>query len=407
MPRGGAAVLGRFDQTMIVRQFLCWLRTASASERADATSALARAYLASRLTPDERTAAEGAMLLLLDDPSPLVRQAMAEVFAATLKAPPAVVLALAHDQPEVAAPLLEYSPLLVDADLVDLVATVRQDGQAAIARREPLPSSVAAALAEVGSSETCLFLLENEYADIAVFSLERIVARFGHLAAIREAMLARDDLPAQIRQTLVARLSELLADFVVSRDWLDAERAQRIAREACDKATVTLAAEAAHTDIRPLIRHLRESGQLTAGLILRALLSGNIALFEEALAELADVPRDRVAGLIHDSGRAGFRALYDRAGLPASTFTAFREAIDAMREGGWAGDPLGGAGLKRRVIERVLTRCEAEVLGDVGPLVTLLRRFATEAAREDARRFCDELMAEVAVMDAERLLVAA
>ena len=39
--------------------------------------------------------------------------------------------------------------------------------------------------------------------------------------------------------------------------------------------------------MRPLIRHLRESGQLTAGLILRALLSGNVELFEEALADLA------------------------------------------------------------------------------------------------------------------------
>ena len=42
--------------------------------------------------------------------------------------------------------------------------------------------------------------------------------------------------------------------------------------------------------------HLRESGQLTAGLVLRALLSGNIVLFEQALAELAGMPLARVAG---------------------------------------------------------------------------------------------------------------
>jgi hypothetical protein len=33
-------------------------------------------------------------------------------------------------------------------------------------------------------------------------------------------------------------------------------------------------------------------------------------------------------------------------------------------------------------------------MGDVAPLITLLRRFATEAAREEARLFCDELAAE-------------
>jgi hypothetical protein len=49
--------------------------------------------------------------------------------------------------------------------------------------------------------------------------------------------------------------------------------------------------------------------------------------------------------------------------------------------------------LKRRMIERVLTRCENEDLDELAPLLTLLRRFATEAAREEARLFCDELVA--------------
>ena len=46
------------------------------------------------------------------------------------------------------------------------------------------------------------------------------------------------------------------------------------------------------------------------------------------------------------------------------------------------------------MIERVLTRCENDDLGELAPLLTLLRRFATEAAREEARMFCDELVAD-------------
>ncbi|HET9687776.1 MAG TPA: hypothetical protein VFP79_11430, partial [Pseudolabrys sp.] len=38
--------------------------------------ALARAYLYSDLSPDDLAAAEGAMIMLLDDPSPLVRRAL-------------------------------------------------------------------------------------------------------------------------------------------------------------------------------------------------------------------------------------------------------------------------------------------------------------------------------------------
>ena len=146
--------------------------------------------------------------------------------------------------------------------------------------------------------------------------------------------------------------------------------------------------------MRPLIRHLRESGQLTAGLILRALLSGNVELFEEALAELAEVPLARVAGIVHDRRGAGFRALYDKAGLPASTFPAFREALEAMREDGFMIEPGGASRLKRRIIERVLTRCESEAPDEIEPLLTLLRRYAAEAAREEARLFCDELVAD-------------
>src|SRR5215213_151064 len=91
---------------MIVRQFISWIRTAPAGERAEATRALARAWLISDLSADDRIAAEGALLMLLDDPSPLVRQAMSEVFSRSSDAPAAIVQALSLDQPSIALPVL-------------------------------------------------------------------------------------------------------------------------------------------------------------------------------------------------------------------------------------------------------------------------------------------------------------
>jgi uncharacterized protein (DUF2336 family) len=389
---------------MIVREFLQWVRTAPASERAEATSALARAYLYSDLSSDDLAAAEGAMLMLLDDPSPLVRRSLADALAASPSAPPAIVIALAADQPQIAAPVYALSPLFVDADLVDAAASGGAAIQAAIASRAALPRSVAAAIAEAGTAESCLLLVENGDADIAPFSIDRIVQRFGHLAAIREALLAREDVPAATRQALVTLLSETLAGFVAGRAWLAPDHAHRIAREACEKATVTIAAETPEPELRPLIRHLCASGQLTAGLILRALLSGNVVLFEESLAELTDMPVARVSGLVHDRGSVGLRALFQKAQLPSSTYPAFKEAIEAMREG-FGYEPGGATRLKRRMIERVLTRCEDADLGGLAPLLTLLRRFATEAAREEARLFCDDLVADE--LDFEERSVAA
>ena len=56
----------------------------------------------------------------------------------------------------------------------------------------------------------------------------------------------------------------------------------------------------------------------------------------------------------------------------------------------------GAARLRRRMVERVLTHCETD-RGATEPLMVLLRRFATESAREEARLFCDELVAEDAI----------
>ena len=384
---------------MIVRQFLHWVRTAPAGERAEATGALARAYLYSDLAPDDRDAAEGAMITLVDDPSPLVRRSLAEALAGSPDAPHAVIHALASDHRDIAAVVLARSPLFIDAELVDLVAMSDGVLQSAIAARAPVQCAVAAAIAEVGAPEACLIAIENPYADIAPISIARIVARFGHLGAIREALFARPDLPLTSRQTLVRMLSGVLADFVTDRAWLARDRAQQVVHEACEKATVTIAGLGADDDTRPLIRHLRASGQLNAGLVLRALLSGNIRMFEDALAELSELPPRRVQALVHDRGHAGFRAVFDKAGLPASTYVAFRAALTAIREAYHNGEFLGMSRLKRRMVERVLTSCERCDLGDVEPLLILLRRFAAEAAREDARIYCDELVAQQPVPD--------
>ena len=391
---------------MIVRQFISWIKTAPAGERAEATRALARAWLISDLTDEDRAAAEGALLMQLDDPSPLVRQAMAEVFARSGEAPAAIIRALSLDQPSVALPVLEHSPLLIDADLVDIVATGTSDMQCAIARRINLPSSVSAAIAEVGSAAAALELIENAYAELAPFSWDRIVERHGHLAAIREAMLMLEGLPAATRAALVAKLTNTLAQFAAARNWLSPERAGRLADESRERSTISIAARSRGEDMQGLVQHLRATGQLNAGLILRALLSGNLELFEAALAQLADLPLARVTALVHDRGNATLQALLVRAGLPESTFAAFRVALEASRETGYVDTTGGAERLRRRMVERVLTHCETDGRS-AEPLLILLRRFATESAREEARMFCEELVADEAHVPPVRDLIAA
>jgi uncharacterized protein (DUF2336 family) len=156
---------------------------------------------------------------------------------------------------------------------------------------------------------------------------------------------------------------------------------------------VAIAALAPDTDTRPLIQHLRTSGQLTAGLVLRAVLSGHLAMFEDVLAELSGLPLSRVQALVHDRGNSGFRAIYVKAGMPASAFPAFREAVVALRDADETEYAVSSR-LRRQVVEQVLRHCEHAEPGEIEPLLILLRRYAAEAAREDARLYCEELVAE-------------
>jgi hypothetical protein len=58
------------------------------------------------------------------------------------------------------------------------------------------------------------------------------------------------------------------------------------------------------------------------------------------------------------------------------------------------------------MVERVLTHCETDRQA-AEPLLILLRRFATESAREEARMFCSELIAEQAIAPIRYELIAA
>lgn len=380
---------------MIVHQFLRWVKTAPATERADATSALARAYLYSDLAPDDRRAAEAALLLLLDDPSPLVRLALADALAASRQAPVGIILALAAEPGEIGELVLQRSPVLSVGELVEVVGEGDRWRQTAIAARDNLSAPVSAAIAEVGDEGACLSLIENDSADVPGFALGRIVARFGHLPALREALLRRPGLPAAAHQALIRTVADTLSAFVVQKEWLPPEQAARLAKEACEKATVALAQDLAVNpgeagDVRSFVEHLRGKGELTSALVLRSLLSGHVRLFIEAVSLLSGLPTAKVAALAADRTGSAFRALYDKAGLPRGAFVAFRAALEVVQKERYVDEGADAfaepPGLKRRIVEKVLEQHRSSGEGDeVDRILNQLRRWHMEAARDEAR----------------------
>lgn len=381
---------------MIIGSFLLWARTAPPGQRAEAGSALARAYLYSDLTSDERWEAETALIALLDD-VPNVRRALAEAFANAPDAPRPIVTALATDQPDIAALVLARSPVLADSDLVDCAALGDDVVQTAIASRPWVSLPVAAALAEIAPADVLIALLDNAGAQISPSSFARMVERHGGDGALREMLLARPDLPLVVRQGIAVSLSESLSDFVVGCGWLSRDRGERVAREAREKATVALSTAADDAAVRDLVRHLRQTAQLTPALLLRAILSCRFAFAEAAFAELSGLSLARVAGLVHDPSGAGFAALCRRAGLPERLRPAFAAALTAWREMTETHRAPEGARISRRMVARALAACDGLPEFEAEILASLLRRFEVEAARDEARDYAAAIAEEAAL----------
>lgn len=370
----------------IVRRFLAWTRRVEAGGRADAASALARAYLHSPLDAQAREEAELGMAALLDDPSILVRRALAEALAGSRDAPHAIILGLAGDHSEVASVVLARSPVLGDAELVDCAAIGDAAAQCAVAQRAPLGAGVCAALAEVGGLAAAIALAGNAEAHVSDAALRRLMQRFGDDAEFCETLLLRPDLPAGARCDLVAAAAKRLARFACECAWLSPDKAERVAQEAQEQGVVAIASACDVADLAALVRRLRAGGGLTVALLMRSLLCADAELFAAALVDLTALGPERVASFLRDPNGRGFASAYARSGLPAHLLPAFRAALAALRE---TRAPRSDE-ISRTLLARVIAACERPGAPDLAKMAALLRRLESEAARREAREFARE-----------------
>ena len=383
---------------MIIDHFLGWLATADLDERPKAVSALARAYLVSEMQDRDRDALEATLTVLLDDPRPEVRRTIAEVMAPSDRAPRHLILALCEGASEEAAIVAAQSPILLEAELIDLIAGGESCIQIAIAGRRWLSPSLSAAIAEIGTVEAALALVRNVTASIPVFSLHKLAERFGSDGPLREAMLAMPHLPLTVRHALLSQLSQSLSGFVVGMNWLKESRASTMMGDVADKVTVQLAIEAADEELAGYVAYLRDGQHLTTTLLLRAVTLGDIRFLEETLTQLTALPRGRVGGVLAEGRESACLALFQKAGLPERTFPAFYSALIVQRElaievGARTHTADAAMRFPQRVIERVLSRYSGRDQHQCDDLIVLLRRFAADAARDAARQFVGRALA--------------
>jgi uncharacterized protein (DUF2336 family) len=374
---------------VIVNAFLRWAETAKVADRAAAANALGRAFLQSPMASEERRAAHVAMTCMLDDPSPRVRLALAEALASSTEAPRPIIMSLAEDQPEIACTVIALSPVLTDADLVDLAGRGNDITRQLIAARPRLSRMVAAALAEIGDLFELVELLENRDASISRISLTRIAERKGHHADIRGLLLDRPDLPSDARHLLVQHVSAALSDWGLVRTCLSAGRIDHVAREARELATVMIAGAVPFEEVPALVEHLRASGQLTPAFLMHALCSGKVDFFAAAIVNLSGLDERRVRALLATGRMHAVRALFESAGLARDISTVFVEATLLWRKAAHSSSMAIVDTIPSQLLQKF--RPSATHMTAIGALLEMVEKLHIAELRQSARSYASDL----------------
>jgi uncharacterized protein (DUF2336 family) len=371
---------------MSVQHYLKMIDNASVAQRCHAAAALAHIYMQSELDFDERCSTEAVLTLLLDDPSPKVRLALAEAFSTSAHAPAHIVASLARDQIEIATYMLGRSMLLSDTDLIDCVAGGCGEAQKTIAARARVSFAVSAAIIEIGETVAVLELLANTQAQIADISFRRLIERLGHVAEIRALLVDDERLPADCRHSLAICIAEALCQMDIVMALMGERRAKRITQEACVKASIGLVTATPIEEYPALIEHLQLRGDLTTAFVIRIIASGKIDFFGAILVALSGYSLARVRSLLIDGRASALGALFGAAGLPESVHQALVVALH-----GWHGVAsgklmIGPQEVVRRMIEHVASENHGAVpVAANDDMLSLLKRLYLDAIRDNAR----------------------
>ncbi len=356
------------------------VKGATPDERALAARKLCASMSRSPLSDEDRELAADILRVMAADAAELVRKAIAETLRASPIVPRDVAVRLARDVESICLPILAFSPAFTDADLAEIVRLGGPVRQIAIAKRPTLSRAVTESLADYGAERAVAVACANPGADFSDDALEQLVERFEASEQVLAAMAYRQALPLSVTERLVRLVSESVRDHLVSHHGVSAEIALEVATGSAERATVDLVDQAGRTaDVKGLVAHLHLERRLTASLLLRALAHGHMTFFEWGVAELAGVPHHRTWLMIHDAGPLGLRAIYERAGLPARLFPAFRAAVDTFHSMEFDGGPKDQERFQERMLQRFLTQPAAASREDVDYLLDRMDRVANDA----------------------------
>lgn len=236
---------------------------------------------------------------LLDQVGLIERIRFSERVAPISSTPRLVALRLADDEDQVAAPVLQHSPVLTEADLIDLVIRKGNGHRVAIAKRAGIGEAVTDALVDHGDGDVLSTVSANLGARFSRRSMGILAERATTSQRLAEALAVRSDVPPMMADDLLkligpagrARLETLLRNDAGSIDRLIDDAG----RELSDQRGALKRNRAEATAMAEAVRRGRRNVDTVVDSLLNQRRMLDIAY---VFAELCDVPETHVNAVL-------------------------------------------------------------------------------------------------------------
>jgi len=297
------------------QEFVSLSQSQVSEDRGSAAHLSAHAYLNHIGPADEHAALYAALIGFLDDPSVKVRAALAYGLLHSNEAPRPIMLALLHDSAIIARAVIQYSPVLIDADLIGLIKTLDLSMLVAVSQRSKMSPRLAAAIIARGQGAVTQRLLRRHDIALGEALLTQLATDLADEAEMRGALLARRDLPAAARLLLVQKVTQALRGARIVKGALTSDRLERVLRDSGDTALTAIGEREAVQAKGGYVSELIVTDRVNTRVLLHAVVTGHVMFFADCLAELAQAPRSKVFTLLENGSRPALNALFVRCGL--------------------------------------------------------------------------------------------
>ena len=260
---------------------------------------------------------------------------LAERLAQQKDAPRDLIVTLANDQIEVAharilvysevlevAHPLVYSEVLLDSELIEIIAHRTLEHQLAIAMRRTVSEAVSDALVETGNETVVVRLLENENAHISDATMAFLVEQSKRFDSYQNPLVNCATLSPDLAKRMYWWVSAALRKHILEHFEIDPSD---LDDEIEHSVTDILAASAPSAD-SPISASLHLVDTIDASikpeLLIQLLRQGEISLFETLFGRLLDLRPTMIRRLIYEPGGEGLATACRAVGFDKPVFSS-------------------------------------------------------------------------------------